>query len=287
MPPDDGRNRASVVLESSASCDAPDPASCRCSTSVQFIRLKRRLGWSFCDTQLKGPAAIPTLSEPDRAAGGLSRLKTECERDSVIGGESRGGRTMMGWRNQDQGQLFYEFRLDEAVPEDHLVRQIRALLESDLGLCGTLALLLPVIDKSKREDGIFSREDFRYDDPMDTLCLPRREDPDDKRHPRERRNYASLSRQHERLRPVSPESPTVCAYRKSVIVSPSITEACPVRSAAGATAANAKSAHRKVGTRIMCRGATAASGCVACRRRRAPADAGARHHRPPIKRVLK
>jgi transposase len=36
---------------------------------------------------------------------------------------------MMGRRNQDQGQLFYEFRLDEVVPDDHLVRQIRALLD--------------------------------------------------------------------------------------------------------------------------------------------------------------
>jgi transposase len=36
---------------------------------------------------------------------------------------------MMGRRNRDQGQLFYEFRLDEAVPDDHLVRRIRALLD--------------------------------------------------------------------------------------------------------------------------------------------------------------
>ena len=36
---------------------------------------------------------------------------------------------MMGRRNQEQGQLFYEFRLDEAVPDDHLVRQIRAQLD--------------------------------------------------------------------------------------------------------------------------------------------------------------
>ena len=35
----------------------------------------------------------------------------------------------MGRRQQGQGQLFYEFRLDEAVPEDHLVRKIRALLD--------------------------------------------------------------------------------------------------------------------------------------------------------------
>jgi transposase len=36
---------------------------------------------------------------------------------------------MMGRRNQDQGPLFYEFRLDEAIPEDHLVRTIRAVLD--------------------------------------------------------------------------------------------------------------------------------------------------------------
>src|SRR5690348_7200599 len=36
---------------------------------------------------------------------------------------------MMGRRNQGQGQLFYEFRLEEAVPEDHLVRKIRSLLD--------------------------------------------------------------------------------------------------------------------------------------------------------------
>ena len=35
----------------------------------------------------------------------------------------------MGRRNQSQGQLFYEFRLDEAVPDDHLVRKISALLD--------------------------------------------------------------------------------------------------------------------------------------------------------------
>ena len=35
---------------------------------------------------------------------------------------------MMGRRNQGQEQLFYEFCLDEAVPDDHLVRQIGAVL---------------------------------------------------------------------------------------------------------------------------------------------------------------
>jgi len=36
---------------------------------------------------------------------------------------------MMGRHSQEQGQLFYEFRLDEAVPGDHLVRKIRAVLD--------------------------------------------------------------------------------------------------------------------------------------------------------------
>jgi len=45
------------------------------------------------------------------------------------GRDWRWGRTMMGRRNQDQGQLFYEFRLDEAVPDAHLVRKVGALLD--------------------------------------------------------------------------------------------------------------------------------------------------------------
>src|SRR3974377_174853 len=36
---------------------------------------------------------------------------------------------MMGRQNNDQGHLFYEFRLDEVVPEDHLVRKIDAVLD--------------------------------------------------------------------------------------------------------------------------------------------------------------
>ena len=36
---------------------------------------------------------------------------------------------MMGRQNQDQGQLFYSFDLDTAVPTDHLVREIAAVLD--------------------------------------------------------------------------------------------------------------------------------------------------------------
>ena len=34
---------------------------------------------------------------------------------------------MMGRLKSDQGQLFYEFHLGDAVPEDHLVRKIDSL----------------------------------------------------------------------------------------------------------------------------------------------------------------
>jgi transposase len=36
---------------------------------------------------------------------------------------------MMGRLNHDQGQLFYSFRLEEAVPDDHLIRKIAAVLD--------------------------------------------------------------------------------------------------------------------------------------------------------------
>jgi hypothetical protein len=36
---------------------------------------------------------------------------------------------MMGRLNQDQGQLFYSFCLDEVVPNDHRAREIAAVLD--------------------------------------------------------------------------------------------------------------------------------------------------------------
>src|ERR1700730_2233737 len=47
-----------------------------------------------------------------------SRLRPAAIRDSVVLTRSRSGRSMMGRLKNDQGQLFYEFRLSEAVPED-------------------------------------------------------------------------------------------------------------------------------------------------------------------------
>ncbi len=36
---------------------------------------------------------------------------------------------MMGRLNHDQSELFYSFRLEDAVPQDHLVRKIAAVLD--------------------------------------------------------------------------------------------------------------------------------------------------------------
>jgi transposase len=36
---------------------------------------------------------------------------------------------MMGRLNRDQAQLFYSFSLDKAVPDDHLVRDVAAVLD--------------------------------------------------------------------------------------------------------------------------------------------------------------
>ena len=39
---------------------------------------------------------------------------------------------MMGWQRRDQGKLFYEFRLDDRVPQNHLLRRIDVFVTSAL-----------------------------------------------------------------------------------------------------------------------------------------------------------
>ena len=53
---------------------------------------------------------------------------------------------MMGRLNHDQRQLFYSFSLEEAVPDDHLVRKIAAVLDlswvhAELAACADATLL--------------------------------------------------------------------------------------------------------------------------------------------------
>ena len=40
---------------------------------------------------------------------------------------------MMGRRHREQGSLFYEFRLDDMIPKDHLLRRIDVFVTSVLG----------------------------------------------------------------------------------------------------------------------------------------------------------
>ena len=39
---------------------------------------------------------------------------------------------MMGRQRRDQGRLFYEFRLEDRVPEDHLLRRINVFVTAVL-----------------------------------------------------------------------------------------------------------------------------------------------------------
>jgi len=49
---------------------------------------------------------------------------------------------MMGRLKGDQGQLFYEFHIDDAVPADHTVRAIDAVLDLSW-VRAELALTIP------------------------------------------------------------------------------------------------------------------------------------------------
>src|SRR6184192_4752316 len=49
--------------------------------------------------------------------------------DSVVATRFAAEAGMMGRVNHDQEQLFYSFSLEEAVPDDHLVREIAAVLD--------------------------------------------------------------------------------------------------------------------------------------------------------------
>src|SRR5438105_6519458 len=49
--------------------------------------------------------------------------------DSVVATRFAAEAGMMGRLNHDQGQLFYSFSLEQAVPDDHLVREIAAVLD--------------------------------------------------------------------------------------------------------------------------------------------------------------
>jgi hypothetical protein len=71
---------------------------------------------------------------------------------------------MMGRQNNDQGPLFYEFRLDTAYGSGPNLNWL--VKDKDI------APYIPVIDKSKREDGSLSREDFTFDKERNVCVCP-------------------------------------------------------------------------------------------------------------------
>lgn len=62
---------------------------------------------------------------------------------------------MMGRLKGDQGQLFYELHLSDAVPEDHLVRKIDAALDLSWlrrELCSSLFVHGSPVDRAGADD---------------------------------------------------------------------------------------------------------------------------------------
>ncbi|MGC1558651.1 MAG: hypothetical protein WA820_02275 [Bradyrhizobium sp.] len=64
---------------------------------------------------------------------------------------------MMGRQDRDQGQLFYEFSLDEMIPPDHLLRRINVFATAVRGKTGSdlpavrMALLTDGVEKVARD----------------------------------------------------------------------------------------------------------------------------------------
>ena len=51
--------------------------------------------------------------------------------------EAAGDSAMMGRQDRDQGQLFYEFSLDQVIPTDHLLRRVDVFATAVLADCTT------------------------------------------------------------------------------------------------------------------------------------------------------
>ena len=80
----------------------------------------------------------------------------------------------MGRLNGDQGQLFYCFRLEEMVPDDHLVREIAGVLDLSWvhGELGPYLLVArPAIDRPGAHDPD-AHNRLRISNPLGACALP-------------------------------------------------------------------------------------------------------------------
>ena len=80
---------------------------------------------------------------------------------------------MMGQLDQDQGQLFYSFCLEEVVPNDHRIREIAAVLDLSWvhGVGAALLPSRPAIDRSGAHDPHAHRW-LCVRDPLGAAALP-------------------------------------------------------------------------------------------------------------------
>ena len=80
---------------------------------------------------------------------------------------------MMGRLKRDQEQLFYSFCLDEAVPDDHLVRAIAAVLDLSWVQANLRPTIpdRPALDRSGADDPDADRR-LRVRDPLGAGAVP-------------------------------------------------------------------------------------------------------------------
>jgi len=80
---------------------------------------------------------------------------------------------MMGRLNHEQEQFFYSFRLDEAVPEDHPVREIAAVVDLSWVHC-ELAPYYPKLGRPSIDDDPDAHRRLCVCNPLGASALSRR-----------------------------------------------------------------------------------------------------------------
>jgi hypothetical protein len=103
---------------------------------------------------------------------------------------------MMGQLKRDQEQLFYSFRLDEVVPDDHLARAIAAVLDLSW-VHAELASYYPKIGRSAAAAAEFIKKKNRRPGPTRSARIPVK-----------RTNKTSLLRSATASRSVAQQNPT-------------------------------------------------------------------------------
>src|SRR5438128_2046592 len=121
-------NGTRFVADTASNAERANPAwtpSERVSTGA---RLQLRcLSWVI-RVGLAGPGRL-LVHPAERTFSGSAGMSQRCRfccrsRDSILLTRISAGQAMMGRLKSEQTQLFYQFKLDDAVPEDHLVRKI-------------------------------------------------------------------------------------------------------------------------------------------------------------------